>query len=86
MAAVTKTNAFQPHVRSVRRPIKTVLFLTVDMSCPVVGLVGHTYSILDEKAAEVTWLPSPAPKVLSEIAAPTLEEQYSNRHNADHAK
>ena len=31
MAAVTKTNGFQLHVRSVRQPIKIVFFLTVDM-------------------------------------------------------
>ena len=69
--------------RSVRGPIKTVLFLTLDMCRPT---VGHTYAILGQKAEEANWLPSPAPKVFSEIVAPTFEEQHVNRHDADSAK
>ena len=36
--------------------------------------------------AKANWFPSPAPKVFSEIAAPTFEEQRFNYHDAERAK
>ena len=62
---------------------KNYVFLTLDM-CRPAG--GHTYSILGPKAAKANWLPFPAPKVFSEIAATNFEEQRPNHHAADRAK